>query len=106
MASDITYHCLFRYSDSFRSEDITRIKRQLEKMPLLSDVYVIVFRQGAHDPVEFFHSRQLSQRYYKKNPPVILAIVKDYAEAVTMVQYFVNECLKKRGDCNLKEYFL
>jgi len=71
---------------------------------LFAGVFVIALSRNASDQLEFYDAKQLQQSYYRKNPPYIVGIAGDRSEAVVVVQQIVEDCLRARGDCDLKEY--
>ncbi len=65
--------------------------------------FVVTLAQGT-DQLEIYNSAYLKQRYYRYHPPIIVGIASDYDEAVRIVIKITEECVKKTGCCNLKEY--
>lgn len=106
MALKLIYHHKMYYSDSISERELEKIKRQLEKKPLLCNVYLITPAANKKDLLEFYHSGQLAQKYYQNHPPYVIGIAQNYGEAVLLVQNLVQECLDSRGDCALREYLL
>lgn len=102
----LTYHHNLRLSDSIDEQELKRIKKQLSRKPLLSDVYLITPARNRRDLLEFYHSRMLALPYYQKEPPLIIGITRTYEEALTMIEQLVQECYLSRGDCSLREYLL
>lgn len=83
-------------------KDPVKVKRQL-KLHKGTFVYVICIAAG-NDQLEIFHSGYLKQKYYRKNPPIVIGIASDYKEAVDIVVKITQECVTATGNCNLKEY--
>lgn len=81
-----------------------KIKKRLEKRPLLSGVFLVAVSRNAFDQLEIYEARQLCQPYYKKYPPYIVGIAGNRDEAFELVERIATECLRARGDCALKEY--
>ena len=106
MALKLTYHHKLYHSDSISERELEKIKKQLEKKLFFCNVYLITPAANTNDLLEFYHSRQLKQKYYQKHPPYVIGITRTYGEAVLMVQKMVQECLDSRGDCALREYLL
>ncbi len=104
MALSLNYHHKLYHSDTITEYDLARIKQQLDKNILLSDVYLIIPAINQQDQLEFFHSRQLAQPYYRQHSMTVIGIARSYTEAVDMIQRIVQECLDARGDCLLREY--
>lgn len=106
MAFKLTYHHKLYHSDSITENELEKMKKKLEKNPLFCNVYLIVPAGNEKDLLEFYHSRQLAQAYYRDHSPYIIGIARNYGEAVLLVQQLVQECLNERGDCALREYLL
>ncbi len=106
MAIRLTYHPNLYLGDSIDRKKLDKIKWKLEKVPLLSGVFLITISRNASDQLEIYEAKQLVQRYYKKNPPYVVGIAENHGEAVALVEHLVQECLRERGDCALKEYLL
>ncbi len=106
MALSLIYYPGLYLGESIPEEKLDKIKKRLEKKPLLSQVFLLTISRNASDQLEIFSARQLAQKYYEKNPPYIIGLAGNYDEAVGLVQKIVAECLKERGDCSLKEYLL
>lgn len=104
MQSDITFRTNLYLGMSISPEKVDKIKRKLVNRPLFSGVFVIALSKNSSDQLEFYDAKQLQQSYYRKNPPHIIGIAKDKAEAVSIIQQIVEECLEVRGDCAIKEY--
>ncbi len=106
MERKLTFYPGLYLSESIRSDKLDKLKEKLIKKPLLSTLYVIALSRNTSDQLEIFAARMLAQSYYSKYPPYIIGITANYAEAVSLVEKIVRECLKERGDCALKEYLL
>lgn len=106
MAVKPTYHQALYLGKSIRTEKLDKIKKKLETKPLFAKVFLITISRNPSDQLEIYQAKQLAQRYYEKNPPYVVGIAGDYNEAVELIEKLVQECLKERGDCALKEYLL
>ena len=104
MAILLEYHPKLYLGDSISEKKLDRIKKKLENKPLTTGVFLITMSRNSYDQLDIFSARLLVQRYYTKNPPYVVGIAGNYEEAVEMVEQLVQECLKARGDCALKEY--
>lgn len=83
-----------------------RLVQRLKKGADVKHVYVITMASGA-DLLEIYESGVLRQTYYKENfeRPVV-GLASDYEEALEVVMQILEECLKSKGDCRLKEFLL
>lgn len=92
------------------SKSIRNVKRVIWKLKHNAGqikIYVTAISLNPKDQLDIYHCSVLQQKYFHKNKDfTVVAITDSYEGAVTFVQNAVEECLKVRGDCNLKEYFL
>lgn len=106
MPISITYRPTLYLGDSISGEELDKIKKKLEKNPLLSGVFLIAISNNTSDQLNIFDAKQMIQSYYRKHPPYVIGIAGSWEEAVELVERLVQECLNARGDCSLKEYLL
>lgn len=106
MAAKLNYHPKLYLGESINGEKLDKIKKKLENKPLVSGVFLVALSRNPSDQLEIYNAKQLVQKYYAKYPPYVVGIAGNYDEAVRMVEQMVRECMKKRGDCALKEYLL
>lgn len=104
MSIALTYHPRLYLGKGIKRKKLDKLKRRLEKRPLLSGVILITLSRNPIDQLEIYEARQLQQSYYKKYPPFVVGLAADRQEAVEIVKMIVQECIDKRGDCALKEY--
>uniref|UniRef100_UPI00405770CD hypothetical protein n=1 Tax=Acetatifactor sp. TaxID=1872090 RepID=UPI00405770CD len=106
MTPKLIYHPKLYLGESISDSKLDKIKKRLEKKPLLCDAYLIAVSRNPHNQLEFFSANQLVQNYYNQYPAYVIGIASNYNEAVAVVEQIVQECLQARGDCALKEYLL
>lgn len=106
MAERVQYHSKLYLGDGITEKKLDKIKEKLGKNPLFSGVFLVAVSRNPSDQLDIFDARQLVQSYYEKNPPYVIGITKSREEAVALVEQIVQECLRERGDCALKEYLL
>lgn len=106
MAGKLRYASNLYLGDSIASEKLDKLKRKLEKKPLLANVYLITPARNPADQLDIFDARQLVQPHYKNEEFLVLGIASGYEEALQLIQRITGECLETRGDCNLREYLL
>lgn len=104
MKSDIPYHPFLYIGDSISKKNLDKLKRKLKYHPLRSNVFLLTTARNGIDQLEIYHSPQLAQPYYRRNPPYVVGIAGTYQEALILLERMVQECWKTRGDCLLKEY--
>lgn len=93
-------------SESIDVTKLDKIKKTLERRPLVSGVFVIAISQNTSDQLDIISSKMLTQRYYVNNPLTIVGLAKSNEEALSVVKRIVEDCMKVRGDCAIKEYLL
>lgn len=54
--------------------------------------------------LEIYPAYCLQQPFYRKHPPVVVGLAKEYKEAVALIEQIVEDSLRVTGACNLKEY--
>lgn len=106
MERRLEYHPRLYLGDSISKAKLDKIKKRLEKNPLLSNVFLITLSRNPSDQLEIIQAGQLVQGYYSKYPVTVAGIASSYDEAVEMIGKIAQECLQIRGDCALKEYLL
>lgn len=106
MAGKLTFAPNLYLGESIASEKLDKLKKRLEKKPLLANVYLITPAKNPADQLDIFDARQLIQPHYKKEEFLILGIASGYEEALQLIEQITEECLDARGDCNLREYLL
>ena len=106
MAGKLTFAPNLYLGESIASEKLDKIKKRLVKNPLWANVYLITPASNPADQLDIFDARQLIQPHYKNEEFLVLGIVSGYEEALQLIERVTGECLKARGDCNLREYLL
>lgn len=106
MVKKLTFHSRLYLSESIAEKKLDKLKKRLEKKPLLSNVYLIVPAANPMDQLEIFDARQLAQSFYQKEHFLVIGIAADYKEALQLIEKMVQDCLAERDDCNLREYFV
>ena len=106
MAGKHTFAPNLYLGESIASEKLDKLKKRLEKKPLLANVYLITPAKNPADQLDIFDARQLIQPHYKKEEFLILGIAAGYEKAMQLIEQITRECLDATGDCNLREYLL
>ncbi len=106
MARKFTYHSKLYLGESITGRKLDKIKKKLEHKQVLPGVYLITPAKNPQDQLEIFNARQLSQPHYRDGDYYVVGIAGSHEEAVRLVERMVQECLKARGDCVLKEFLL
>ena len=74
MAGKLTFAPNLYLGESIASEKLDKLKKRLEKKPLLANVYLITPARNPADQLDIFDARQLIQPHYKKEEFLILGI--------------------------------
>jgi hypothetical protein len=70
-------------------------------------IYITAISKHPTDQLDIYHCSVLQQKYFHKDKDfTIVAITDSHEGAVEFVQLLTEQCLKTRGDCNLREYLL
>ena len=94
MAGKLKFAQNLYLGEGIAPEKLDKLKKRLNKKPLLANVYLIT------------HARQLVQPHYKDEEFLVLGMASGYEDALQLIERITGECLKARGDCNLREYLL
>lgn len=81
-----------------------KLIHKLKKHAKRVDAYVITLSKNPYDQLEIYEAAYLARKYYKKNPPYVIGIAKNYEEAVGIVKQIAEETVKTQGNCYIKEY--
>ena len=88
-------------------ENVDKVKNKLRRNIGQVLVYITAISENPTEQLDIYHCSILKQKYFHKSKDfTIVAITSTHAEAVMYVKYLTEDCLKQRGDCNLKEYLL
>lgn len=90
--------------ESIDHKKLDKIKKKLQKRPLLAKVYLLALATNPTDQLEFYDSRWLMFRHYDGYVPYIVGIASDEDEAIALVKTITEDCITKRGDCKLREF--
>lgn len=105
MAANFQFRKNLYLGRSMNARKLGRVKRYLVKRPLLANVHLIVPAANPADQLDILDARQLVQPCYAQASLQVLGIAGGYLEALELVETIVCECLRERGDCNLREFF-
>ena len=94
MAGKLKFAQNLYLGEGIAPEKLDKLKKRLNKKPLLANVYLIT------------PARKLVQPHYKDEEFLVLGMASGYEDALQLIERITGECLKARGDCNLREYLL
>ena len=106
MAGKLKFAQNLYLGEGIAPEKLDKLKKRLNKKPLLANVYLITPARNPADQLDIFAARQLVQPHYKDEEFLVLGMASGYEDALQLIERFTGECLKARGDCNLREYLL
>ena len=88
-------------------KNVDKVKSKLKRNVGQIMVYITAISENPTEQLDIYHCSILQQKYFHKSKDfTIVAITSSHEEAVTFVRCLTEDCLKLRGDCNLKEYLL
>ncbi len=106
MAGKLKFAQNLYLGEGIAPEKLDKLKKRLNKKPLLANVYLITPARNPSDQLDIFDARQLVQPHYKNEEFLVLGMASGYEDALQLIERITGECLKARGDCNLREYLL
>lgn len=106
MGEKLTFRNELYLGEGIKPKKLDKIKKKLVEKPLFAGVYVIAIADSPSGQLEIFDARQLVQSYYERAPRYVVGIASDYDDSLQLIERLTQECLRARGDCNLKEYLL
>ena len=88
--------------------DSEKVKENLRREVTQVSIFVIMLiedpaKRGG-DQLEFCHSINLRQPWYREHPPYIIGIARGYQDSVEMIRQIVQECYDHTGNCNVRDY--
>ena len=102
----IFYSRNFYLGQGITPEKLDKIKKKIEKKPLMTDFYLIALAGNEKDLLDIYSSRFLGQKYYENHIPYVCGIADNNKDAVALVEQIVKDCLAERGDLNVREYIM
>ena len=106
MAGKLKFAQNLYLGEGIAPEKLDKLKKRLNKKPLLANVYLITPARNPADQLDIFDARQSVQPHYKDEEFLVLGMASGYEDALQLIERVTGECLKARGDCNLREYLL
>ena len=106
MAGKLKFAQNLYLGEGIAPEKLDKLKKRLNKKPLLANVYLITPARNPADQLDIFDARQLVQPHYKDEEFLVKADFSVDEDALQLIERISGECLKARGDCNLREYLL
>ena len=99
MAGKLKFAQNLYLGEGIAPEKLDKLKKRLNKKPLLANVYLITPARNPADQLDIFDARQLVQPHYKDEEFLVLGMASGYEDALQLIERISGECLKARGDC-------
>ena len=106
MSANITFSSHLYVGESMSARKLDKIKTKLLKNPIACGAFVISLSKNEHDQLDIMQAGQLAQRFYQDYSLQVVGIASNQREAIELVEKMIQECLKLRGDCRVKEYLV
>ena len=100
----IIYSSNFYLGNGISPEKLDKIKRKIEKKPLMTDYYLVTLAGNERDLLDIYSSRYLGQKYYEDHIPYVCGIADNHGDAVRLVEQIVKDCLSMRGDLQVRVF--
>lgn len=100
----VTFHEKLYIGDSIETKKLGKLKKKLQKAPFWAKVFLILPSSNPNDQLDILEAKELSQPHYRGRIFLVLGIAADKGEAFSLVERMATDCVKERGDCNLREY--
>ena len=88
--------------------DAEKVKDNLLREVVQPSIFVILLvedpQKRGGDQIEFCHSINLRQPWYREHPPYIIGIARGYQDSVELVRQIIQECLEHTGSCSVRDY--
>lgn len=104
--SKIDFHYHLRLGEGLEYKDLMQMKKDLRENPIGANLFLITIASNKQEQLDIYDAKYLVQKFYSKNPPYVLGIAKNREDAITIVEQWMQECVKNRGDANLRAYIM
>lgn len=102
----IIYSSNFYLGEGITPEKLDKIKKKIEKKPMLTDFFLIALAGNERDLLDIYSSKYLGQKYYENHIPYVCGLADNHGDAVKLVEQIVQDCLKTRGDLQVRDFIL
>ena len=86
-------------------KDIDKVKQKLNLHRELIGLYLICLSKD-NDELFIMSSYFLKLKYYRKNPVIIVGIMKSYDACVDTIIAMTEDSVKRTGEADLKKYLI
>ena len=102
----INFHYQLYLGEGLEFKDLIQIKKDLRENPVGANLFLITLAANEHEQLDIYDAKYLIQKYYSKNPPYVIGIAKEKGQAISVVEELMQECVRNRGDANLRAYLM
>ena len=99
---DLTYRSKLYMIEGEGAKELSKYKKQIAKGK--GSCGVILISEREDDLFDIVTPFQLKMTVWVDKHPVVAGIAPDKDEAAELVRKIIEDCAKKRGDLNIKEY--
>ena len=104
MNKNITFSTNLYLSESMNLKKVDKLKKKIITRPAMTKTFLLTISTNPLDQLDIIESKYLAFPYYNACPIHVVGFADTNAEAIRLVENIANDCLKKRGDVNLKAY--
>lgn len=106
MLKKLTFSEQLYLGESISQQNLDKLKDELLSAPLFTKVFIITLSTNPTELLDILESKYLTFPYYNTHPLHVVGIAKSNNEAIGLTQKIVQDCLDKRGDVDLRSFFL
>lgn len=99
---ELEYRPRLYLSEGLDEKDLARLKKKIARGK--GSCAVILISENENDQFDIVTPFQLKLPVWEGKKPVVAGIAEKKEEAPDLVQQIIKDCLKVRGDLELKEY--
>ena len=93
------------YVDDYCFSNFDKIKENIDsRKKMITDSFFVVILNEYTSKLEFTEWMFLLQGHYKKRPPLIVGLAKDYDSAEELISHMIQNCLIKVGSLDYISY--
>ncbi|MCR5477970.1 MAG: hypothetical protein K6E92_10205 [Lachnospiraceae bacterium] len=97
-----TYLPMLYLSEELNPKNLPSMRRKLEHAK--PGLVAILLTPDPKDQLELVRSFYLRLNAYEGKSPKLVGIAKDQDDAALLVEKMTQDCLRERGDCDLRAY--
>ncbi len=98
------FHNNLYLGESIKHPELTKWKLRVAAGQF--KVHLVVLSQNGNNQLECFHNALLKQKFFRRQDLYVVGIAANYEEAISLIQYIAEECVKETGTGNIKDFLL